>query len=126
MEGTIWVESQVGQGSTFNFTIGRGYRTATPFLHGQQPAHLSGKRMLIVDDNSTNRQILLAQTRAWGMISIPRRNGAEALELLHQVEGQPSILRSGYANARNGWADAAEEIRKIENSQGTPSQRVCS
>ncbi len=93
MEGTIWVESQVGSGSTFHFTI-RARITDLPrpsYMVTTQP-HLSGKRLLIVDDNPTNRKILLAQTNGWGMIAIPAASGPEALDLLRLAEGQPFDL----------------------------------
>jgi signal transduction histidine kinase len=72
MGGTMWAESAgLGQGSSFHFTIGNkptalagGHRR--DFL-GQQPA-LKGKRILVVDDNATNRRILALQTAKWGMV----------------------------------------------------------
>ena len=119
MEGTIWVESQVGHGSTFNFTIrARPTELPRPSYMGSSQPHLSGKRLLIVDDNPTNRQILLAQTRGWGMISMAAANGAEALELLRQAEGQPFDL--AILDMQMPEMDGlmlAEEIQKIEHSQ---------
>src|SRR4030042_1968018 len=116
MEGTIWVESQVGHGSTFNFTIrARPTELPRPSYMGSSQPHLSGKRLLIVDDNHTNRQILLAQTRGWGMISMEAANGVEALELLRQAEGQPFDL--AILDMQMPEMDGlmlAEEIQKIE------------
>ncbi|MES3012962.1 MAG: response regulator, partial [Pseudomonadota bacterium] len=71
MGGTMWVESAgPGQGSTFHFTL-RAPAAELPagarrdFI-GQQPA-LKGKRILVVDDNATNRRILALQAAKWGM-----------------------------------------------------------
>jgi PAS domain S-box-containing protein len=69
MGGTMWVESQPGQGSIFHFTLlteaatGQAHR----YLISEQP-QLRDRRVLIVDDNETNRRLLVAQTRAWNML----------------------------------------------------------
>ncbi len=86
MGGTMWAESAgPGLGSTFHFTmrcvpaeLPQGQRR--DFL-GQQP-QLAGKRILVVDDNATNRRILALQTAKWGMVVQDTEFPAQALEML--------------------------------------------
>jgi CheY-like chemotaxis protein/HPt (histidine-containing phosphotransfer) domain-containing protein len=68
MDGSMWAESAVGEGSTFWFAaeMEAAELPSRPFELANAP-ELGGKQVLVVDDNATNRQILSRQMSSWGM-----------------------------------------------------------
>jgi signal transduction histidine kinase/DNA-binding response OmpR family regulator len=84
MGGKIGIESEFGSGSCFYFSIAAPAAPSEQrvFLQGNQPG-LAGKRLLVVDDNATNREILCRQAQSWGMAVEAFDGGASALAALH-------------------------------------------
>jgi signal transduction histidine kinase/CheY-like chemotaxis protein len=96
MGGTMWAESVgSGQGSSFHFTIAckpaeLPLGSRRDFI-GEQQA-LKGRRILVVDDNATNRRILALQTARWGMVVQDTEAPEEALRMLKAAPFDLAII----------------------------------
>jgi two-component system, sensor histidine kinase and response regulator len=116
MGGRIWVESELGEGSRFHFTANFGVqKAAVRMIVPRDPETLRDMRVLVVDDNATNRQILVKMLEGWRMVPATADSGAKAMVTLTESKGIgrtfPLILLDAQMPEMDGFA-LAEYIKR--------------
>jgi CheY-like chemotaxis protein len=119
MGGVLSVESQLGAGSRFTLAfeaeaVGAGLAR---HLLQDQSGRLAGRRVLVVDDNATNRRILVRQALLWNMQAVAASSAAEALDLVRHGQAFDAAILDMHMPGMNGEQLAAE-IRRIEGQGG--------
>jgi signal transduction histidine kinase/CheY-like chemotaxis protein/HPt (histidine-containing phosphotransfer) domain-containing protein len=120
MGGRMWVESDGEHGSRFHFTILA--QSAPPLPRRQisdEHGHLAGKRLLIVDDNDTNRRILWKYVESWQMTAFETGRPAEALDWIKQGTAYDVVILDMQMPEMDGLTLAAE-IRRLPDRAALP------
>ena len=120
MGGTLWVESEIGKGSTFHVDL----PVEAAELPTREPVQsalpqLAGKRVLVVDDNATNREIVARHARSWGMEAVPIASPSEAVARIEEGETFDVAIVDLVMPEMDGL-ELAREIRRHRDERELP------
>ncbi len=107
MGGDVTVRSQVGQGSTFSFTVQLQRASATSAVRHQVPAALMGQTVLVVDDNANSRMVLTKRLTCAGLHAVVSDSAAHALHSPHVAKARYALIDVNMPDI-DGYALAAQ------------------
>lgn len=112
MGGELWVESELGEGTTFHFNLvqpaGESRAAGVTFQYPDS----NDTTILVVDDNATNRFILEKTVKAWGFKYLEASNGREALSLLREHGQAVEVVILDHQMPDMDGVDVATVIRE--------------
>jgi signal transduction histidine kinase/ligand-binding sensor domain-containing protein/DNA-binding response OmpR family regulator len=115
MGGNIAVQSRVGEGSTFTFNIMTlaSDQTLRTYVHYNMSG-LENRRVLVLDDNQTNRNILRGQLNQWKLQPVLASCGGDALKILREQKNIDLIITDMQMPEMDG-VEFATEVRKMDS-----------
>ena len=123
MNGRIWLESEVGVGTTFHFLCEFDVAEEQAVKHKTSLAELHDLPVLIVDDNATNRRILEELLKNWHMHPVVAEDAAAALRVIEESSNRADPFRLVISDFHMPDCDGlqfAERLKSLPNWKPCP------